>query len=60
VPGGDVFSKLVYACGARDVVDVMVDGELLVRRGELTRVDAARVAARARERARDLVGRAAS
>jgi cytosine/adenosine deaminase-related metal-dependent hydrolase len=57
-PGGDVFSKLVYACGARDVVDVMVDGELLVRRGELIRTDAARVAACARELARELVRRA--
>jgi cytosine/adenosine deaminase-related metal-dependent hydrolase len=57
-PGEDVVSKLVYACGARDVVDVMVDGELLVRRGEHTRYDAARVAARARERAREVVGRA--
>jgi cytosine/adenosine deaminase-related metal-dependent hydrolase len=57
-PGGDVFSRLVYACGARDVVDVMIDGELLVRRGELTRFDAVRVAARAREVARELLGRA--
>ncbi len=57
-PGGDVFSKLVYACGARDVVDVMVDGALLVRHGELTRFDAARVGARAREIARELVARA--
>jgi 5-methylthioadenosine/S-adenosylhomocysteine deaminase len=57
-PGGDVFSKLVYACGARDVTDVMVDGDLLVHRSELTRVDAARVSARAREQARKLVGRA--
>ena len=57
-PGGDVVSKLVYACGARDVVDVMVDGELLVQRGEHTRYDAPRVAARARERAREVVGRA--
>jgi 5-methylthioadenosine/S-adenosylhomocysteine deaminase len=57
-PGGDVMSKLVYACGARDVVDVMVDGEALVRGGELTRWDAGRVAARGRERAREVLGRA--
>jgi cytosine/adenosine deaminase-related metal-dependent hydrolase len=25
-PGGDVFSRLVYACGARDVEHVLVDG----------------------------------
>jgi hypothetical protein len=36
----------------------MIDGELLVRRGELTRFDAVRVAARAREVARELLGRA--
>ncbi len=57
-PGGSVFSKLVYACGARDVVDVMVDGELLVHDGEHTRCDAPRLAARAREHARALVVRA--
>jgi cytosine/adenosine deaminase-related metal-dependent hydrolase len=57
-PGGDVFSKLVYACGTRDVVDVMVAGQLLVRRSELTRFDSARVTARAREFSRELVGRA--
>jgi cytosine/adenosine deaminase-related metal-dependent hydrolase len=57
-PGGSVPSKLVYACGARDVTDVLVDGEVLVRAGEHTRVDPGRVAARAREEARALVGRA--
>jgi 5-methylthioadenosine/S-adenosylhomocysteine deaminase len=57
-PGGDVFSKLVYACGARDVVEVMVDGELLVHGGEHTRCDAAHVAARARESARSVRARA--
>ncbi len=57
-PGGDVVSKLVYACGARDVVEVMTDGELLVHRGEHTRYDATRVAARAREQAREVVSRA--
>jgi 5-methylthioadenosine/S-adenosylhomocysteine deaminase len=57
-PGGDVFSKLVYACGARDVTYVMASGELLVRRGELTRFDTERVTARARELARALTLRA--
>jgi cytosine/adenosine deaminase-related metal-dependent hydrolase len=57
-PGGDVVSKLVYACGARDVTHVYVDGEELVREGELVRVDASRVAARARELARPLALRA--
>jgi 5-methylthioadenosine/S-adenosylhomocysteine deaminase len=57
-PGADVFSKLVYACSARDVAHVFVDGEPLVRGGELTRMDATRVAARARELARGVLGRA--
>src|SRR4029077_1283666 len=30
-PGGDVFSRLVYACTARDVRHVLVDGEHVVR-----------------------------
>jgi len=57
-PGGDVVSKLVYACGARDVAHVLVDGELLVRNGELTRTDAPRVAASGRQHGRELVARA--
>ncbi len=47
-PGGDVFSRLVYACGARDVVHVLVDGEPVVRDRESTRFDAAAVTATAR------------
>jgi 5-methylthioadenosine/S-adenosylhomocysteine deaminase len=50
-PGGDVFSRLVYACVARDVVHVLVDGEPLVRGGETTRFDVGAVTARAREEA---------
>ncbi len=57
-PGGDVFSRLVYACGARDVTHVFVDGEPLVRDRESTRFDAARVAARAREEGRKVWARA--
>ncbi len=57
-PGGDVFSRLVYACGARDVEHVLVDGELLVQNGEATRVAAARVAAKAREEAGKVRARA--
>src|SRR5262249_28534990 len=33
-PGGDVFSRLVYACGARDVAHVLVDGAVIVKNGE--------------------------
>jgi 5-methylthioadenosine/S-adenosylhomocysteine deaminase len=57
-PGGDVFSRLVYACRASDVVHVVVDGALVVRAGEHQRLDVERAKARAREAARDLVRRA--
>ena len=57
-PGGDVFSRLVYACGARDVVHVFADGEHLVRDGESTLFDAGRVTATAREQAAKVRGRA--
>ncbi|HEX8794024.1 MAG TPA: amidohydrolase family protein [Polyangiaceae bacterium] len=57
-PGGDVFSRLVYACTSRDVVHVMVDGALVVKNGEHQRFDAARVTARARTEARKLAARA--
>ena len=45
-PGGDVFSRLVYACGARDVVHVMVDGQAVVKNREHQRLDAEAVKAR--------------
>ncbi len=57
-PGGDVFSRLVYACGSRDVVDVLVDGEPIVRNREHVRLDAEQVKARARVQARKLSARA--
>jgi cytosine/adenosine deaminase-related metal-dependent hydrolase len=57
-PGGDVFSRLVYACGARDVEHVLVDGERVVAHREHRRLDVERVKARAREQARKLVARA--
>jgi cytosine/adenosine deaminase-related metal-dependent hydrolase len=57
-PGGDVFSRLVYACGARDVEHVLVDGERVVVHREHQRLDVERVKARAREQARKLVARA--
>ena len=56
-PGGDVFSKLVYACTSRDVEHVMIDGELVVKGGEHTRLDVARVKAQAREQARKVIAR---
>jgi cytosine/adenosine deaminase-related metal-dependent hydrolase len=57
-PGGDVFSKLVYACTARDVRHVFVDGRQLVKNGEHAVFDGERVAARAREQARRVAARA--
>jgi cytosine/adenosine deaminase-related metal-dependent hydrolase len=57
-PGGDVFSRLVYACTASDVVHVLVDGEIVVKGREHQRLDAERVKARARSEARKLVARA--
>jgi cytosine/adenosine deaminase-related metal-dependent hydrolase len=57
-PGGDVFSRLVYACGARDVVHVMVDGHAVVKNREHQRLDAEAVKARARVQARKLAARA--
>ncbi|HEY6463962.1 MAG TPA: amidohydrolase family protein, partial [Polyangiaceae bacterium] len=57
-PGGDVFSRLVYACTSSDVRHVMVDGELVVRDREHRRLDVERVTARAREQAKKLVARA--
>ncbi len=57
-PGGDVFSRLVYACGARDVAHVFIDGAHVVRDGEHTRFDAREVTARARAQAAKLRARA--
>ena len=57
-PGGDVHARLVYACGARDVRHVLVDGALVVRDGVHERLDAGRVTATARREAARLRGRA--
>jgi cytosine/adenosine deaminase-related metal-dependent hydrolase len=57
-PGGDIFSRLVYACGARDVTDVMVDGAFVVRRREHQTLDVEATVARARAEAKRLVVRA--
>jgi 5-methylthioadenosine/S-adenosylhomocysteine deaminase len=57
-PGGDVYSRLVYACGSRDVVHVLVDGVLVVKDREHQLLDAESVKARARKEAKKLVARA--
>jgi cytosine/adenosine deaminase-related metal-dependent hydrolase len=53
-----VYSKLVYACGARDVTHVFVDGVLVVRDRAHLFLDTERVAARARELGKSLAARA--
>jgi 5-methylthioadenosine/S-adenosylhomocysteine deaminase len=58
-PGPDPYSTIVYAARPGDVRLVMIDGDILVDGGALTRVDAAEIAATAREEARALAGRAA-
>ncbi len=57
-PGGDVMSRLVYACTSRDVEHVLVDGELVVSSGEHRRLDRETVLTRARKQARALSARA--
>ncbi len=57
-PGGDVFSRLVYAAKSSDVEHVLVDGEHVVKNGEHTRFDGGAVRAAARREAKKLVARA--
>jgi len=57
-PATDVMSTLVYAAQSRDVRHVLIDGRRVVRDGELLTLDAARVAARAREEAPKVARRA--
>jgi 5-methylthioadenosine/S-adenosylhomocysteine deaminase len=58
LPGDDPFSTLVYAARPTDVRTTVVDGAILVNDFELVSLDAAAVAARARDEARKLAGRA--
>jgi 5-methylthioadenosine/S-adenosylhomocysteine deaminase len=57
-PDADPWSTLVYACRGTDVRMTMVDGHILLNEFELSRMDAAEVAATARRAARELAGRA--
>ncbi len=57
-PAVDPASTLVYATRSHDVRHVLVDGRRLVANGELLTLDAARVAARAREEAPRVARRA--
>jgi 5-methylthioadenosine/S-adenosylhomocysteine deaminase len=58
VPGTDPYSTLVYSARGSDVWGTLVDGELLVRDGDLVRDDAAAIAADARAQAAQLLTRA--
>jgi cytosine/adenosine deaminase-related metal-dependent hydrolase len=58
-PGGDVFSRLVYAATARDVEHVLVAGRLIVKSGEHQTLDRGDVLGTAREQVKQLVDRAA-
>jgi 5-methylthioadenosine/S-adenosylhomocysteine deaminase len=57
-PDPDPWSTLVYGARGSDVRMTMVDGEILVRDFELTREDAAGIAAEARQAATHLASRA--
>ncbi len=57
-PGGDVFSRLVYACTSRDVEHVFVDGRHVVKAREHQLLDGEAVVAKARAQARKLSLRA--
>jgi len=39
-PGGDIVARLVYSATASDVRHVLIDGRVVVKRGELTELDA--------------------
>ncbi len=57
-PATDALSTLVYATRSTDVRHVLIDGRAVVRDGELLTLDAARIAARAREVAPEVARRA--
>ena len=58
-PRHNVVSHLVYSAGAGDVDTVLVDGEILLRGGKFTRLDAAQICAESQRRADRLVRAAA-
>jgi len=51
-PGGDVFSRVVYAASSRDIVAVVAGGRIVVNGGESTVFDRERVLANARAQAK--------
>ncbi len=57
-PGGDVFSRLVYAATARDVEHVFIAGRHIVKNGDHQTLDRDAVLGAAREQVKKLVDRA--
>jgi 5-methylthioadenosine/S-adenosylhomocysteine deaminase len=57
-PDPDPYSTIVYACRASDVHTTIVDGEVLVEDGRLTREDPVAISAEARVQAKALAARA--
>jgi cytosine/adenosine deaminase-related metal-dependent hydrolase len=51
VPTADPYAQVVFACRSTDVVDVVVDGRVVVRDRRLLTADRAKIVAEARERA---------
>ena len=60
VPTADPYSAVVYACRSTDVVDVVVDGRVVVRGRQLLTLDRRAVIAAARERAARVFARVPS
>ncbi|MBX3275066.1 MAG: 5'-deoxyadenosine deaminase [Sandaracinaceae bacterium] len=58
LPGGDPVSRLVYAATAADVRHTFVDGRWIVRDGQLTTLDPAKVAGAARREGGRILARA--
>jgi cytosine/adenosine deaminase-related metal-dependent hydrolase len=58
VPGNDPYSTLVYSARGTDVSATIVDGNVLVRGGELVGEDPAAISAEARKQAAQLLARA--
>jgi 5-methylthioadenosine/S-adenosylhomocysteine deaminase len=57
-PGGDPATRILFGGGSRAVREVVVDGRILVRGGELVALDATEARARAREELPRLLERA--
>jgi cytosine/adenosine deaminase-related metal-dependent hydrolase len=57
LPGGDVYSQIVYAAHSGDVTDVVVGGEWLVQSRKLVRCDAGEIRAEARAELQKLLAR---